>query len=154
MQAPWQAASSASTTSSSCTWFGSCCSASYATSCCSSADILPIGASSSPSPSSSTCLWGMGMSPHPCTISRRVGGRGWVPSLTVLMRLSRTGRAEDVSGGGGNLGDLFFPKGYTGQVGLELPLEEGALENSSSMRLCRAGKICPLCTSVSPLCRV
>lgn len=35
---------------------------------------------------------------------------------------------------------LVLSEGSLGQAGLGLPLEEGSLENSSFMRLCRAGE--------------
>ena len=38
-----------------------------------------------------------------------------------LLRLSRTGRTWGVSGGGGNLGDLFFPKATQNRLDLSSP---------------------------------
>lgn len=42
---------------------------------------------------------------------------------------------------GGNLGDLFFLKAVQDRLGLASPLEQVVLENYSSMRLYRTGKV-------------
>ena len=50
------------------------------------------------------------------------------------------------------MGDQFFLKAVQNRLDFELPLEEGILENYSSMRWCRTGEGITLSEPWSALC--